>query len=105
MALAPVSLSFGAVPAGGGRSIALPITLTNVSGASKTYGLAVSGGASGISYSLSATSVTVAAGESATVVVSMNATPGASQGGKQAALEISSGGANIAHAALYTLVK
>lgn len=105
VALAPVSLSFGAVPAGGGRSIALPITLTNVSGASKTYGLAVSGGASGISYSLSATSVTVAAGESATVVVSMNATPGASQGGKQAALEISSGGANIAHAALYTLVK
>ena len=105
VALAPVSLSFGAVPAGGGRSMALPITLTNVSGAAKIYSLAVPPAAGGVAYSLSAASVSLAAGESANVVVTMSASRGASLGGKQAALEVSIGSTNIAHAVLYTLIK
>jgi hypothetical protein len=58
-----------------------------------------------VAYSVSPASVTVAAGAKADVTVTMTASQGASAGGKQAYLEISTAGETIAHAALFTLIK
>jgi minor extracellular serine protease Vpr len=106
VALDPVSLSFGAVPSGSGQTRQLAVTLTNVSGGPQTYSLSVSGQpGNGVVYSVSPPAVTIAAGAKSNVNVTMSASRGASAGGKQAYLEISSGGGNIAHAALFTWVK
>ncbi len=106
VALDPVSLSFGAVPSGSGQTRQLAVTLTNVSGGPQTYALSVSGQpASGVVYSVSPSSVTVAAGAKANVNVTMSASRGAPAGGQQAYLEIATGGGNVAHAALFTWVK
>ena len=106
VALDPVSLSFGAVPAGSGQTRQETVTLTNVTGGAKTYSLSVSGQpANSVAYSVSPAAVTVAPGAAATVVVTMTATQGAAAGGKQAYLEVQAGGANVGHAALFTLVK
>jgi len=105
VALDPVSLSFGAVPSGSGQSRQLDIVLTNVSGAAQTYSIGVSGASSGVSFSVNRSSVTLAAGESATLRVTMTAAPRAALGGKQGFLEIGAAGAPVAHAVLYTLVK
>jgi minor extracellular serine protease Vpr len=104
--LDPVSLSFGAVPSGSGQSRNLGVTLTNVSGAAQTYSLAISGAPSDVSFGLDQSSLTLAAGASATVTVTMTASRGAAAGGRQAILEVGAGAAgNVAHAALFTLVK
>jgi subtilisin family serine protease len=104
--LDPVSLSFGAVPAGSGQVREQAITLTNVSGAPQTLSLAVDSAlGSGASYAVSPANVTLAAGASATVTVTMNAARGASAGGKQAMLQVKAAGAPVAHAVLFTLVK
>ncbi|QSI77002.1 S8 family serine peptidase [Niveibacterium microcysteis] len=106
VALDPVSVSFGAVPSGSGQTRSATVTLTNLSGAAQTYSLAVGPvSGSGVGFSVSTPSVTLAAGASTTVSVSANAAQGATAGGKQAVLWISSGGAPVAHAVLYTLVK
>jgi hypothetical protein len=57
-----------------------------------------------VTYSLSRSGVTLGAGESATVVVTMTALRGAS-GDQQAVLDVTAGGQSVAHAALYTLMK
>jgi minor extracellular serine protease Vpr len=80
------------------------VTLTNTTGAAQTYSLAVSGPAAGV-FSVSPSSVTLAAGASGAVTVTMNSSQGAATGGKQAYLEVGAGAANVAHAALYTVVK
>jgi minor extracellular serine protease Vpr len=104
--LDPVSLSFGAVPSGAGQTLVRAVTLTNVSGAPKTYTLAVvEPEGSGVAFALSATSVTLAAGENATVNVTLTAQKQASTGNKQAVLQVGAAGATIANAMLYTLVK
>ena len=106
VALDPVSLSFGAVPSGSGQTRRMTVTLTNLFTGSQTYLLTVSGqSANGVVYSVNPTSVTIAAGAKSDVSVTMTTIQGASAGGKQAFLEISSGGGNIAHAALFTWVK
>lgn len=106
VALDPVSLSFGAVASGGGQTRRMTVTLTNLSGGAQTYALSISGQpANGVAFSVGPPSVTVAAGAKADVTVTMSATQGASVGGKQAYLEISTAGEIIAHAALFTLVK
>jgi minor extracellular serine protease Vpr len=106
VALEPVSLSFGAVPSGSGQTRQLAVTLTNLTAGSQTYSLSVSGQpANSVVYGVSPSSVTLAAGAKGNVVVTMTASPGAQAGGKQAYLEISAGGGNIAHAALFTWVK
>lgn len=106
LALDPVSVSFGAVPSGSGQSRTASLTLTNLSAASKTYSLAVVDPAgSGVVYSVAPSSVTLSAGANASVKVTMTAVQGAAAGGKQATLEVSSGGGVDAHSALFTLVK
>ena len=106
VALDPVSLSFGAVPSGSGKTLRMTVTLTNVSGAAQTYTLSISGQpANSVAYSVGQPSVTLAAGAKADVTVTMTASRAASVGGKQAYLEISTAGGAIAHAALFTLIK
>ena len=106
VALDPVSLSFGAVPSGSGQTRQLAVTLTNVSGGPQTYSLSVSGQpGNGVVYSVSPPAVTIAAGAKSSVNVTMSASRGAPTGAKQAYLEITTGGGNVAHAALFTWVK
>jgi hypothetical protein len=63
VALDPVSVSFGAVPSGSGQTMTSTVTLTNVSSASQTVSLAISGQpATGVKYSVSPSSLTIAAG-------------------------------------------
>lgn len=105
-ALDPVSLSFGAVPSGSGQTLKLDVTLTNTSGGAQTYSVGVVEPAgSGVAFSVSAGSVTLAAGQSAAIKVTMVGQKAASAGHKQAVLQVSSGGAVIANAMLYALVK
>lgn len=104
-ALSPVSVSFGAVPAGAGQTKTFPVTILNVSGGSATYSLGVTGTTgSGVSFTVTP-SVSLAAGASATVTVTMTATKAAGSGDHQAWLRVSTGGTEVAHAAIYTLVK
>ncbi len=106
VSLDPVSLSFGAVPSGSGQTRRMTVTLTNLGSASQTYALSVSGQpANSVAYSVDQSSVTLAAGASAEVGVTMSAAQGALVGGKQAYLEVNTADGNIAHAALFTLVK
>ena len=102
----PVSLSFGAVPSGSGQTLQKSVTLTNLSAGPLTYSLSVTGQpANSVAYSVAPSSLTIAAGAKADVTVTMSSVQGASGGGKQAFLVVSSGGGQVAHAALFTLIK
>jgi subtilisin family serine protease len=103
IALDPVSVSFGAVPNTAGQIKSATVTLTNLSGAPATLSLGVSGSAASL-YSLDRSSVTLAGGASGTVTVTLNAPQGIPVGGRQAWLDVGTGG-NTAHAAIYTYFK
>jgi minor extracellular serine protease Vpr len=104
--LDPVSTSFGAVPGGSGQARSATVTITNLTGTTKTFALSVdSVTGTGVSFGVSPSSVTIAAGGSAAVTVWMSAAQGAGSGDHQAILRVSSGGTEVAHAALYTFVK
>lgn len=106
VAMDPVSLSFGAVPSGSGQSLAASATLTNLSGAAKTFTLqVVEAAGSGVAFSAPAASVTLAPGASAPVMVTLVAAKGASAGPKQAVLQVLSAGQVVAKAMLFTLIK
>jgi subtilisin family serine protease len=106
VALDPVSLSFGAVPAGSGQAMQRSVQLTNISGASQTYTLqVVDPSGSAVTFAVPGGPVSLAPGESASVRVSMAALKGAGVGPQQAVLQVSAGGAVVAQAMLYTLVK
>lgn len=104
VALDPVSVSFGAIPSGSGQTHAFAVTLTNLGGAA-TFDAVVGAGSGGVSFSVSPASLTLAAGASGTVTVTMSAEKGALAGDHQATLTISSGGSEVAHAAVYTFIK
>ena len=105
--LDPVSVSFGAVPSGSGQPLTYAVTLLNGGTTSATWsiGIAPHGSATGVTFSTSESSVTVAAGASATFTVQAVFAKGAPTGGKQAWLTISAGSTPVAHAAVYALVK
>jgi subtilisin family serine protease len=105
VALDPVSVSFGAVPSGSGQTKPFTITLNNLRGAPTTYSLAMSGGDASVSYSVSPSTVSLGTGGSTTVTVTMSAVKNAAFGGHQGKLTISSGNLEVAHAAVYTLIK
>lgn len=104
-ALDPVSVSFGAVPSGSGQTLSYVVTLTNISGSSRTFDLAVGAGGGGVAYSLGTSSLTLGAGASGTFTVWMTADKGASTGGHSAKLTVLVAGTERAHAAVYTLIK
>ncbi|HKB72849.1 MAG TPA: S8 family serine peptidase, partial [Burkholderiales bacterium] len=81
--LEPATLSFRKIEPESGQSKTISVTLTNVSGASQTYTAtaAVTVGAStGVVASVSPASVTLGAGESATLNVTVNADKAAASG-------------------------
>ncbi len=81
--LEPATLSFRKIEPESGQSKTIPVTLTNVSGASQTYtaSAAVTVGASaGVAASVSPASVMLGAGESATLNVTVNADKAAASG-------------------------
>ncbi|NUO59377.1 MAG: S8 family serine peptidase [Hamadaea sp.] len=105
-AIGPVSTSFGAVPAGSGQAGSKTVTITNLSGSAQTFTLAVTPvGGTGVAFSVSASSVTLAAGASTTVRVAFDADKGAGAGDHTALLNISSGGSVVAHSVLYAFIK
>ena len=105
LALDPVSVSFGAVPSGSGQSRSVAVTVTSL-GAGGSFSLTVADvTSSGVSFAVSPSTLTLGAGESGTVTVTMSAAKGAALKGHQAMLSVSSGVLEVAHAAVYTLVK
>ena len=105
VALDPVSISFGAVPSGSGQSDIRTVTLKNISASSATFTLSVGPNDASIAYMLNPSSVQLAAGQSTVVTISMNAAKDAGEGNHQAALNIHVGTNEVAHAAIYTLIK
>jgi minor extracellular serine protease Vpr len=104
--LDPVSTSFGSVSSGSGGTVSRTLTITNLSGTSGTFTLAIdSVTGSGVSFSLGSGSVTLAAGGSAQVKLTLTAAKGAGAGDHQAMLRVSRSGVEVAHAALYAFVK
>jgi minor extracellular serine protease Vpr len=105
VALDPVSVSFGAVPSGSGQSRTFAVTVKNLDTASQTLSFAIRNlKANGISFSVSP-SLTLAGGASGTVTLTMTANKGAQAGNNQATLFVTTGAMEVAHAAVYALVK
>jgi minor extracellular serine protease Vpr len=97
VALDPVSVSFGAVSSGSGQTKQATIALSALSASPVTSVTIGSSTGTGVSYS-----VTLSSGR---ITVGMSAAKGASAGDHQATLRLFSGGTEIAHAVVYTLIK
>ena len=106
VALDPVSLSFGAMPAGSGMALQGSVQLTNLTSGPQTYALqVVESTGSGVAFTGPGAAITLAAGASASVSVSMVALKGATAGPRQAVLRVSAGNSVVARAMLFTLIK
>lgn len=106
VSLDPVSVSFGGVPSGSGQNRSGEIVVKNLSGASATFTFAIEDPfAGGASYAVSPTTVTLAAGATTTLRVTVDVPRGFAQLDDWAWLEVSMGGTEVAHAALYTRTK
>jgi subtilisin family serine protease len=101
VALDPVSLSFGAVPSGSGQTLTRTIAVTQFGGPG-ALSVTVDTSKTPASQTGVAYSASVSGG---TITVTMSADKGASTGDHFAILRISRGGNEVAHAALYTLIK
>jgi len=99
VALDPVSVSFGAVPAGSGQSATRFVALSQFAAGSYTASiLAIPGHAgAGVTYSV--------APSAGGFVITMTAAKGASGGSHEAKLTISNAGGEVAHAAVATWIK
>ena len=97
VALAPVSVSFGSVPSGAGQTASKAVALTTLAG-SGPYTVQVTD-ETGAGVDFGAT----ISGD--TITVTMNANRRIAAGNRQGILRVSSGGTEIAHAAVYVLVK
>jgi subtilisin family serine protease len=104
-ALDPVSVSFGAVSSGKGETKTFAVALKNLSGGTLVLDVSVTPGDSSVGYGLSPTAVTLLPGATTALTVTMNAVKGATPGPHQGLLEIKSGSASVAHAAVYTQIK
>jgi subtilisin family serine protease len=105
VALDPVSVSFGAVPSGSGQTKAFAVGLKNLSAGPLTLNVSVTPGDSSVHYTVSPAVVQLAPGAKTALTVTMSAAKGAMAGHHQAQLEIKSGGASVARAAVHTLIK
>lgn len=101
----PVSVSFGAVPAGAGQIRSSNVRVTNLGSAAATFSLGIVEADDAVNYTVSPATVDLAAGASTIIKVTMTAVKGATAGDYQGWLKITTGGAEVAHLALYTLVK
>jgi subtilisin family serine protease len=105
--LSPVSVSFGATPSGSGQTRSVAVTLLNAGDADVdwTVGIEAYGAATGVHFSTSVSSVSLAAGESVTFKVKAEFPKKVVKGNKQAWLVVADGSGLVAHAAVYALVK
>ncbi len=103
--LDPVSVSFGAVPSGSGQTRSSVVTIRNLDVAPATLLFAVDAGGGGVAFSVDKAMANVGAGETVQVTLTMIAGKGATPGDHQASLRVRSGGTEVAHAAVYTLIK
>ncbi len=103
--LDPVSVSFGAVPSPSGQTTPFDVTVQNVTAKDATFSFAVEPGDNSVSYFVTPSSLALKAGDSGTVTVIMSAVKDAAPGGHQSLLTISAGTNEVAHAAVYTLIK
>lgn len=104
VALDPVSINFNDIPSNSGENRTRSVTLTNDTSSTQTLTLSLTGADAGITYALSQSSVTLAAGESTTLTVTISLNAGVTDGGHQAFLRISNG-SEVAHAVVFTWVK
>jgi len=96
VALDPVSLSFGSVPSGSGQSMTKTITLSNLLGAGP-YTATVSDPGGGVTFTSNVSG--------STIRITMSAAKGVAAGPRQGILRVSSGGTEVAHAAVFVFVK
>ncbi len=96
VALDPVSVSFGAVPSGQGGTSTAMVALSQLAAGNFTVSITPSTG-NGVSYGATLSG--------STITVTMTAAKGASFGTHQALLKVTSGGTEVAHAAVATWVK
>jgi minor extracellular serine protease Vpr len=102
----PVSASFGAVPAGSGQTKSFVVSLTNLGDASESLTFSLSSvSGTGVSYSVSPSSLTLGAGDSGNITITATLEKRSSTGDHQSYLSILDGGVEVAHMAVYTLVK
>lgn len=106
LTLNPVSLSFGAVPRGSGQSATQKVTVTNHGSKSVTLTPAITDTRtqSGVTFSVSG-SVTIPAGGSATVTVTVTNARSATAGPNSAYLALRAGTTEVAHAAVFEYTK
>ncbi|HET7734429.1 MAG TPA: S8 family serine peptidase [Nocardioidaceae bacterium] len=102
--LSPVSKSFGKWSSGAGGSRSATIVVTNTTGSSASYSATVQDAAADGATFAGGGSFTLAAGESRAVTVTLSVLKRAADGHKWATLRVSRGGAEVAHAMLFTLV-
>ena len=103
--LDPVSVSFGAVPSGSGKSRRLTVTLNNVSAGPATCAVVVGPADESVSYFVSPASLSLNTGQSTNLTILMMPVKGARAGGHQATLTLTVSGQEVAHAAVYTLIQ
>ena len=99
LALDPVSVSFGTIPSGSGQTRSIGVTVTNLSGSSKSFTPTIGAGDATVHYSVSGP-VSIPAGGSTTVTVTVNADKGAALGPHTTTLNLGS----YAHAAVATWI-
>jgi hypothetical protein len=103
--LDPVSVSFGAISPGSGGRRTGSIVVTNLTGATATFAIALADDASdGVTFAVGTAAVTLAPGASATVGVTAVAQRAIADGPRQAFVRVSTGGVEVAHGAVYALV-
>jgi len=103
--LDPVSVSYGAVPSGSGQSDTLKVRVKNVSAGALNLAISVAPGDASVFYSVSPAALALPAGQTGVVSITMTAAKDAAEGNHQSTLSISAAGSEIAHAAVYTLIK
>jgi subtilisin family serine protease len=103
--LDPVSRSFGAMSPGSGGRRNGSITLTNASGTTRSFSVQLADdGVDGVTFSIAATTVTLAPGASTSVRIDATASRRIAEGPRQATIRVSSGGTEVAHALVYVLI-
>jgi hypothetical protein len=103
--LDPVSVSYGAVPSGSGQSDTLKVRVKNVSAGALNLAISVAPGDASVFYSVTPAALALPAGQTGVVSITMTAAKDAAEGNHQSTLSISAAGSEIAHAAVYTLIK
>jgi subtilisin family serine protease len=98
VALDPVSISFGGVPSGSGHTKSLTISLSNLAGVGPyTATFEKTSGNAGVTFTPTVSGMTV--------TVTMSAAKGAPAGEHYGVLTIRNAGGEVAHSAVYALVK